>query len=72
MIQKYANTRKLEENINGLLKNDIYKNWNKNIECCPFCGGKKYIKHGSYKGIQRYKYKDCRKRFSEIYAIWYY
>ena len=54
----------LEENIDSLLKNDIYENRNKNIESCPFCSGKKYIKHGSYKGIQRYKCKDCSKTFS--------
>ena len=53
LIQNNVNSKKLKKNINSLLKNDIYKN--RNIECCPSCGGKKYIKHGSYKGIQRYK-----------------
>ena len=62
MVQKYLNINKIKEKTNSLLKNDIYKN--RNIECCPFCGGKNYIKHGSYKGIQRYKCKDCRKTFS--------
>jgi len=62
LIEKNVNSKKLKENINSLLKNDIYKN--RNIECCSSCGGKKYIKYGSYKGIQRYKCKECRKTFS--------
>ena len=62
MIQKKVKANKLKEHINSFIKNDIYKN--KNFECCPICGGKKYIKHGSYKGIQRYKCKECGKTFS--------
>ena len=73
LIQKNVNSRKLEENINSLLKKEIYKNRNKNIECCPICGGKKYIKHGSYKGIQRYKCKECGKTFSNTTnSLWSY
>ena len=68
LIQNNVNSKKLKENINSLLKNDIYKN--RNIECCPSCGGKKYIKHGPYKGIQRYKCKECKKLF-QILQIHY-
>ena len=71
MIQKNINSKKLKENINSFLKNDIYKN--KNIECCSICGGKNYIKHGSYKGIQRYKCKECGKTFSNTTnSLWSY
>ena len=48
--------------INIFLKSDIYKN--NQIKCCPICSGNKYIKYGSYKGIQRYKCKECGKTFS--------
>ena len=63
MIQKKVKSKKLKEHINSFLKKDIYKN--KKIECCPICGGKKYIKHGYYKEIQRYKCKECGKTFSD-------
>lgn len=71
MIQEDINLKKLEGHINMLLKKDIYKN--KNIECCPICGGNKYIKHGSYKEIQRYKCKECEKTFSNATnSLWSY
>jgi len=54
--------KKSKVDINNLFKHDIYKN--KKIECCPICSGKKYIKYGSYKEIQRYKCKECGKTFS--------
>ena len=71
MILEDINLKKLEGHINSLLKKDIYKN--KNIECCPICGGNKYIKHGSYKEIQRYKCKECGKTFSNATnSLWSY
>ena len=71
MIQEKVKSEKLKEHINSFLKKDIYKN--KKIECCQICGGKNYIKHGSYKGIQRYKCKDCGKTFSNMTnSLWSY
>ena len=71
MIQKNVNSKKLKEHINSFLKKEIYKN--KNIQCCPICGKKKYIKYGSYKGIQRYKCKECGKTFSNTTnSLWSY
>ncbi|BCZ46699.1 hypothetical protein psyc5s11_27660 [Clostridium gelidum] len=71
MIQKKVKSKKLKEHINSFLKKDIYKN--KRIECCVICGEKNYIKHGSYKGIQRYKCKDCGKTFSNMTnSLWSY
>jgi len=70
-INGHINIKKLKANIsikkskvdiNNYFKSDIYKN--KNTECCPICGGNKYIKYGSYKEIQRYKCKECGKTFS--------
>lgn len=62
MIKKNVNSKKLRRQINSFLEKGIYKN--KKIECCPICGGNKYIKHGYYNGIQRYKCKECSKTFS--------
>lgn len=62
LIQKNVDLKKLKFHLNNFIKNDIYKN--KKIECCPICNGNNYIKYGSYKGIQRYKCKDCGKTFS--------
>ena len=71
MIRKNVNLKRLKVHINNFLKNEIYKN--KKIECCPICGGKRYIKHGSYKEIQRYKCKECGKTFSNTTnSIWSY
>ena len=71
MIQKSVNSKKLKGHINSFLKKDIYEN--KKIECCPLCGGNKYIKHGSYKDVQRYRCKECRKTFSNTTnSIWSY
>lgn len=70
-VNNNINLKKLKSNIkimkskidiNNFLKNDIYKN--KKTGCCPLCGGNKYIKHGLYNEIQRYKCKDCGKTFS--------
>ena len=61
-INTNINIKKSKVDINNLFKHDIYKN--KKIECCPICGGSKYIKHGFYKQIQRYKCKECGKTFS--------
>jgi transposase-like protein len=63
--------KKSKIDINDLLKHDTYKN--KKIECCPICSGKKYIKYGFYKEIQRYKCKKCGKTFSNnTNLIWSY
>ena len=71
MTQEDINLKKLKVHINTLLKRDIYKN--NDIECCPICGGNKYIKHGLYKGIQRYKCKECSKTFSNATnSLWSY
>lgn len=71
MIEKEIKSKKIKEHIDNFLKKDIYKN--KKIECCQICGGKNYIKHGSYKGIQRYKCKECGKTFSNTTnSLWSY
>lgn len=71
MIQKKVNLQKLKLHINNFIKDDIYKN--REIECCPICGGDKYIKYGTYKKIQRYKCKECGKTFSKTTnSLWSY
>ena len=32
---------------------------------CVHCGSKDYVKNGSYKGVQRYKCKECNRAFSD-------
>jgi len=71
LIQEDIKLKKLKLHINSLLKKDIYMN--KHIECCPLCGGRNYIKYGSYKGIQRYQCKECWKTFSKATnSLWSY
>lgn len=71
LIQEEINSKKLELYITNFIKDNIYKN--KEIECCPNCGGNKYIKYGSYKQIQRYKCKECKKTFSKTTnSLWSY
>ena len=71
MIQEDNNFEKLEKHTGYLLKYDIYKN--RRIKECPNCNGKSYIKFGKYKGIQRYKCKECDKTFSKTTkALWSY
>lgn len=63
--------KQLNIHISTLLKNDIYKN--RHIEACPTCGEKRYIKYGSYNGIQRYKCKECGSTFSNATnCLWSY
>lgn len=71
MIKEDIHLKKLELHINELLRKDFYKN--RYISCCPICGSSEYIKYGSYKEIQRYKCKECRKTFSKsTNSLWSY
>jgi transposase-like protein len=71
LIRKKVKLKKLKFHINDFIKNNVYKN--KQIDYCPFCGAKKYIKHGTYNGIQRYKCKECHKTFSKTTnSLWSY
>lgn len=71
LIKEDIQLKKLESHIEDLLKIDLYKD--KHIKCCPNCNSSEYIKYGSYKGIQRYKCKDCWKTFSmSSNSLWSY
>lgn len=71
MIQKKVDLQRLKLHINDFIKEEIYKN--RKIECCPICGGNRYIKYGSYRNIQRYKCKECGKTFSKTTnSLWSY
>jgi len=71
LIQKKVDLKKLKLYINNFMKDEFYKN--RKIECCPICGGNKYIKYGTYKKIQRYKCKECYKTFSKTTnSLWSY
>jgi transposase-like protein len=71
LIRKKVKLKKLKFHINELIKGNVYKN--KKIDCCQICGGNQYIKHGTYKGIQRYRCKVCGKTFSKTTnSLWSY
>lgn len=71
MIQEDVNFEKLEGHFGKLLKCDIYKN--RCIDECLYCNSKNYIKFGTYKGIQRYRCKECEKTFSKTTkSMWSY
>jgi len=71
LIQEDILLEKLKTHVNSLLKKDMYKN--NHIECCPICDSIKYIKYGSYKGIQRYRCKECERTFSNATnSMWSY
>jgi len=71
MIQEDNGLEKLKKHASNLLKYDIYKN--RNLNECPNCNSKNYIKFGNYKCIQRYKCKECKKTFSKTTkALWSY
>jgi transposase-like protein len=71
LIKEDIHLKKLEAYIENILKKDIYEN--KQVECCPVCGSSEYIKYGSYKGIQRYKCKECLRTFSKATnSLWSY
>lgn len=36
----------------------------RNVESCPHCGSKKFIKWGHYKGENRYRCSECRRSFT--------
>lgn len=71
MIEEDVNFEKLNGHFGRLLKRDIYKN--RCIDKCLYCNSKNYIKFGTYKGIQRYRCKECGKTFSKTTkSIWSY
>jgi transposase-like protein len=64
LIKEDIDFKKLQSYISEVLKKDIYIS--RNIDCCAICGSSDYIKYGLFKGIQRYKCKDCGKTFSNV------
>ncbi|MBE6049687.1 MAG: IS1 family transposase [Clostridium sp.] len=63
----------LNKYINEILKPSIFAERKRHIKACPKCGKKHFIKYGCYKGIQRYRCKDCGKTFSlATNSIWSY
>ena len=71
LIREDIELRKLKSHVNYVLRKHFYEN--RIVKCCPICGGIHYIKHGLYKGIQRYKCKECNKTFSKTTnSLWSY
>ncbi|HCW52290.1 MAG TPA: transposase, partial [Clostridium sp.] len=71
MIENDINYKNLEELMPKLLKADLYKD--QKFECCLHCHNTHFIKHGKYKGIQRYMCSKCGRTFSSTTnSLWYY
>ncbi|NME83314.1 IS1 family transposase [Clostridium sp. SM-530-WT-3G] len=71
MINNDINFKNLEKLIPQVLKADLYKD--KKFKCCPHCNSTHFIKHGKYKGIQRYMCRECKRTFSSTTnSLWYY
>ena len=75
-MEYWINTNTLNPDYNNNTLNIIYKYQNDltlidilkdvKVNNCPHCKGKNYIKHGKYRGIQRFRCTNelCRKTFS--------
>lgn len=48
------------------MANEINKVRNKYGICCPHCDCKSIVRYGRYKGIQRYKCKECGSTFNDF------
>ncbi len=45
------------------LKKEIYTKLNEQVQICPHCGGKHFVKWGRYKDMNRFMCKDCHRTF---------
>lgn len=73
MIEVDKELNNLNKYLNEILKPNIYANRKSEIKSCPSCGCSRYIKYGFFKGIQRYRCKECGKTFSLVTnSIWSY
>jgi len=73
VVEIDINTNKVGSYIKDMIKSGIYNFRMKEVNKCPNCGNTHYIKHGYFKGIQRYRCKECGKTFSLVTnSIWSY
>ncbi|MBE6049958.1 MAG: IS1 family transposase [Clostridium sp.] len=73
MIQIDNNFENLNKYLIDIVRKNIYSNRKKVVNSCPKCGKNHYIKYGFFKGVQRYRCKDCGKTFSLVTnSIWSY
>ena len=63
MIEVDKELNNLNKYLNEILKPNIYANRKSEIKSCPSCGCSRYIKYGFFKGIQRYRCKECGNLF---------
>ncbi len=53
-----------KKELSMLLRSSIAGTLNTEVKACPCCGSANYTKKGVYKDTQRFKCKDCNKRFT--------
>ena len=61
MLENDIELSKFNDYINILLKKQMQ---HETVNECPYCKSKKFIKHGKYLNVQRYRCKVCNKTFS--------
>lgn len=66
MIELDRNLSNLTMYLDKILKPNLYEVRKHKVKECPKCGCNHYIKYGYFKGIQRYKCKECGKTFSLV------
>lgn len=73
MICEDKNYINIDNHIDLVLRKNIYDKRINKVNVCPRCKSNKYIKYGTFKGIQRFRCKECGKTFSLVtYSIWSY
>ena len=61
MLKSDIKLSKFNDYLNILLKKQMQ---HETVKECPYCKSKKFIKHGKYLNVQRYRCKVCNKTFS--------
>lgn len=64
IIENLQNILTKKENSKSVI-NDVVGNERKNI-CCPCCSSTNIVKDGLYKGRQKYKCKECNRKFNSL------
>ena len=64
IIKKLQKLLDMQENSKSII-NEVIGNERKNI-CCPKCQSSNIVKDGTYKGKQKFKCKDCNKKFNTL------
>lgn len=63
----YSDTKRLSHIVKNKLSSDVVAESEDSVCECPFCQSLDFIKHGTtYKGLQRYRCKQCEATFTSL------